>query len=528
MTLATFSATLAQAHGANPALISAEQQWSFCDLQVQIDRLARGLAFRGVNKGTRVGLLMPNRPQWLSSAFAAWSLGAVVVPLNTLWQPPELQRALRSAGVQVLLTVDRFLKHDYVAALSAIGVALEACEPRLSCPTLPALERVIIDGAATAGMHSFKDLQATLPQQTDDWLAATRAQVAGAEPAAIFFTSGTSAQPKGVVHTHASMLTAAANVAGSLGLDDRDRSWGYLPFFFTGGLVAVGLATLARGGAVLLQDVFEPGAALRLLCEHGCTTFFAWPHQAEALIQHPEFAAARLHIRKGPGAQTAWARRLFAPDHQAVGTWGMTETGPMAISTRWDDPWEERVAAHGRPQPGIEIRLIDTQGAPIADANQDGELCVRGPTLMEHYDGLSRRECFDGDGFFHTGDRARIDERGLLHFLGRIRDVIKTAGVNVAAAEVEAVLLQHAGVKAAYVVGSPHPTRGENVVAFVVRGDGAYTADDLVAHCRARLASYKVPRRIRFCDEGELPLLGSGKVDKQTLRRRAGEPSDEA
>jgi len=269
-----------------------------------------------------------------------------------------------------------------------------------------------------------------------------------------------------------------------------------------------------------LQDVFEPGATLDLLSQNRATTFFAWPHQAEALASHPRFAGARLHLRKGPGAQASWAAKIFQPNHQAVGTWGMTETGPMAAATRYDDPLEERAGAHGRPMPGLEFRVVEPESGRVLGTNQEGELCIRGSSMMSHYYKMSPAECFDSDGFFHSGDLARIDAKGLLHFVGRIKDVIKTAGVNVAAAEIEAVLQQHQAVKVAHVVGVADAKRGENVAAFVVSSTDV-EPDEIVSFCRERLATYKVPRHLFFCAEDELPVLGSGKVDKRTLREWA-------
>ena len=513
---------LAREHGDRPALISADRRVSFDELRAATDGVAKGLATLGVSKGTRVGILMPNRPEWLACAFGALKLGAVVVPLNTLLRKPELDYVLRHADVTVLLMVDRFLHHDYTAVLRDICPALDIAAAPLASPQLPALRRVIVHGAErVAAALSFDSMLQAGASLGDDWLVAAQAQVSGADEAAVFFTSGTTAAPKGVVHTHATMLRAAHNVADRLGLTPDDRTWGYLPFFFTGGLVAVALATLSRGGAVLLQEVFEAGVTLRLMAAHGCTTLFAWPHQAEALLAHPDFPRASLRLRKGVGAQTAWAARIFQPGHQAVGTWGMTETGPMAASSRHDEPLAVRAGAHGRPMPGLEFRIAEPDTGRPLPANTDGELLVRGDSLMLHYYKMAPAECFDAEGFFHTGDLARLDEDGLLHFIGRIKDVIKTAGVNVAAAEVEATLQQHPQVKVAHATGIPHPTRGENVAAFIVRRDAACTEDDLVTFCRARLATYKVPRHIFFCSETELPLLGSGKVDKQALRKLA-------
>jgi fatty-acyl-CoA synthase len=201
----------------------------------------------------------------------------------------------------------------------------------------------------------------------------------------------------------------------------------------------------------------------------------------------------------------------------------MSETGPMASSSRFDDAPADRAAAHGRPMPGLELRIVDPDTNQPLPADCEGELVVRGSSLMRTYYKRDRAECFDGEGFFHTGDCARLDARGWLHFVGRIKDVIKTAGVNVAAAEIEAVLLQHPGVKVAHVIPVPHATRGENIGAFVVRAGGECSAADLQAHCGAALASYKVPRHIFFIEEAQLPTLGSGKVDRQALRTRAAE-----
>jgi len=515
---------LAQRYKDRPALIAAQQRVSYRKLASEANGVAKALAHLGVSKGMRVGLLMPNRPEWLACAFGVMKLGAILVPLNTLFRAAELEYALRFADVTVLITVSQFLSHRYVDVLRALCPALDVAQGPLATPQLPALRQVLVLGEdCPAGALGFRRAIEAGAALSDDRLNAMQAQVASTDPATIFFTSGTTAAPKGAVHTHANMLQAAHNVADHLGLTPEDRTWGYLPFFFTGGLVAVALATLSRGGCVLLQEVFEPGATLKLMAEHGCTTLFAWPHQAEALIAHPDFSHTPLRIHKGVGANTKWAAKLFPPDHQAVGTWGMTETGPMAASSRFDDPLAVRAGSHGRPMPGLEFRIIDADSGAILAANHDGELLVRGSSVMTHYYTMTPAECFDADGFFHTGDLARLDDTGHLHFLGRLKDVIKTAGVNVAAAEVEATLQLHPHVLMAHVIAVPHPTRGENVAAFVVRRDEACTEAGLLAFCQERLATYKVPRYVFFCREDELPVLGSGKVNKQALRLLAAQ-----
>lgn len=515
---------LAAEHGSRPALIFRETVVSYASLAEDARHIAAALARIGVSKGTRVGLLMPNRPNWLRCAFGAWRLGAIVVPLNTLHRGPEMAYALRHADVTILLMVSRFLNHDYTGLVTEIAPEVGNRELPLRSATLPCLRHIVCRGerlprAATA----WEDFLAAGSAVSDRWIRAALDAVEPADDAAIFFTSGSTSAPKGVVHTHASMLQAADNIGERLGLTADDRTYGYLPLFFNGGLVGVALATLSRGGAVLLQDVFDPGEALALMERHGCTTFFGWPHQAEALARHPSFDRRRLSIRKGPGANAKWAPFLLPPDHQAVSTWGMTETGPMASCSRWDDPIERREGAHGHAMPGLELRIADPETNRPLPRDSEGELLVRGSSLMRTYYKRSAAECFDAEGFFHTGDLARIDERGDLHFLGRLNDVIKTAGVSVAAAEVEAALAEHEGVKVALVVPVPDPSRGENVAAFVVRADAACDTAQLIEHCRRRLAAYKVPRHVFFVDEKDLPTLGSGKIDRRLLGARAAE-----
>jgi acyl-CoA synthetase (AMP-forming)/AMP-acid ligase II len=511
-------AARAREHGEREALVSARGRLSYRELVALADRVAAALAARGVGRGTHVGLLLPNWPEWLAIAFGVWRCGAVLVPLNTLYRPRELGHALSQAAVSVLIATRAFLRHDYAASLAELGIlphgawrSSAAGGARVTAAGFPALhEVVLLEPAAPL------DLSPLLGEPAADPGAGPAAD----DPATVLFTSGSTAVPRGVVHTQAALRLAAEGDAAVLGITPDDRTWGYLPFFFAGGLVAVALATLSRGGAVVLQDVFEPGETLRLLEAERVSVFFAWPHQAEALIAHPSFGAARLCLRKGVGANTKWAAALYPPDHDAVGSYGMTETPPLCTAWAWDAPLARRTGSHGRPVGRRELRIVDpATGAPLAPG-ADGEICVRGPELLAGYFGEPAGASRDAEGWFHTGDLGHLDADGALHFVGRLKDVIKTAGANVAAAEVEAVLLEHPAVAAAHAVGVAHPTRGEEVAAFVVlKADVAVAV--LLDHCRAGLASYKVPRRLWVRAERDLPVKGSGKVDKAALRAEA-------
>jgi fatty-acyl-CoA synthase len=502
----------------NDAFISVRRRATYGELRDDSIAIGRGLAARGVGRGTRVGLLMPNRAEWLAAAFGVWRCGGVLVPLSTLARPRELGHCLRSADVALLLAVRRFLRHDYAAMLDEIAPDADRAPAAVFNAALPALRQIVwLDDEPVDVVRTLAAPGAALGSE---WPDALTARVAPADPATVTFTSGTTSEPKGAVHVHRALCRSASDVGATLGIDASDRTWGYLPFFFNAGLVAVALAMLARGAAVVATEVFEPGEALQLLEAERCTVFFGWPHQAEALIQHPRFASTTLALHKGVGANVPWAARLYPPEHRAVATWGMTETGPMYTAWPSTAPLALRASSHGAPVAGRELRICDPESGTPTSGGSAGEICVRGPTLFSHYDGSSPRDCFDADGYFHTGDLGRLDEHGALHFLGRIKDVIKTAGVNVAAAEVEATLLRHPAVGAAHVVPVPAGPRGEDVAAFVVAARPVEPAA-LIAHCRVELASYKVPRHLWLRREDELPLRSSGKVDKAVLRAEA-------
>jgi fatty-acyl-CoA synthase len=218
------------------------------------------------------------------------------------------------------------------------------------------------------------------------------------------------------------------------------------------------------------------------------------------------------------------AARLLGADHVAVGCYGMSETATFVSAARWDDPAPVRMETFGRPLAGMDLRIVDPESGRALGVGETGEILVRGPTLMEGYLGVPRSATFDEAGFFRTGDLGHFDAAGYLHFTGRLKDVVKTAGVNVAASEVEAALCRHPAVRAAHVVGVPHPTRGENVAAFVVLHAGrTATEEDMREACRATLASYKVPRHVLLIDDADVPRTGSGKIEKATLRRLASE-----
>jgi fatty-acyl-CoA synthase len=438
----------------------------------------------------------------------------MLVPFSTLWKREEIAYALAHGDVQALVTLPRFLKHDYAAALREIVPELGTSP--LRSRTAPALRRVVgLDGSAP-GLERWSDLPADVD---DGFLDALEATVSPTDLATIFFTSGTTAKAKAVVHAHGALTISARRIAECLGTTPDDAWWGHMPLFWSGGFIIGALETLAGGGRLVLQEQVDPGSALALLEAERCTIMAGW-HQAGPLLEHPDWGTRRIALRKG--SNHPLADRLMGPDHVTVGMYGMSETATCVACARWDDPPAVRRETFGRPLAGMEIRIVDPETGGPAAPGASGEIFVKGPTLMEGYYRVPRSETFERDGFFKTGDLGYLDEAGCLHFATRLKDVIKTAGVNVAAIEVEEALARHPGVKTAHVVGVPDPVRGENVAAFVVLEEGASADPDaLQAFCKASLASYKVPRHVFVIAEADVPRTGTGKIEKPALKKLA-------
>jgi len=498
---------------------------SAAELRAASRQAAKRLVALGVGKGMRVGLLCPNRPEWLAVAFGALRIGAVLVPFSTLWKRDEIAYGLRHGDVQLLIAVPGFLKHDYLASLHDIVPELARSTPgALRSTAAPALRGVWLLGResgevapSTPGTARFDDVSTA--DVGDALLDGLEAAVSPTDIATIFFTSGTTAQAKAVVHAHAPLVISGRRLADCLGVGADDAWWGHMPLFWSGGFVIGALCGLAGGARLVLHERPDPAGSLRLLDAERCTLMAGW-HQAGPLLEHPDFDATKVHLRKG--SFHVLADKLMRPDHVAVGMYGMSETATCVACARHDDPVDVRRGTFGRLLAGTELRFVDPDSGADAAPGTPGEIFVKGPTLMEGYYRVPRADTFQPDGFFKTGDLGYLDADGCLHFATRLKDVIKTAGVNVAAVEVEEALAKHPHVKAAHVVGVPHPSRGENVAAFVVPAAGAeLQAEALLAFCREMLAAYKVPKHIFPIEEHLVPRTGTGKIAKPELRREA-------
>lgn len=522
-TAGEFIRILAGRHGDATLAVLGDERLSYREAEARSARLAKGMIASGVCKGSRVGLLAPNRPDWIVCWLAAGRVGAVVSLLNTYWKTRELGWVVRHADVEMLLTVDRHLGHDYLDRLedAAPGLAAQRNEAVrvASHPYLRSVWSLAESGRPWCGR--VRDLADRGRDVSDELLEAVEAEVHPSDPLLVAYSSGSTSDPKGAIHSHATVVRHPHNLLQFRDFGPGDVLYSPMPVFWVGGLVFNLLCGMHAGATVVFEDTFEPGATLELLEREKVTHVFGWPHVSKALREHPSFRDRDLSaVRDSPG------EGLFPP---AEGTWeraqslGMTETfGPHTIQDVGLRPASEVRGSYGHSVPGVEHKVVDPVSGRELPSGRMGELCVRGYSLMLGLHKKERADVFEPDGWYRTGDAGYFDDDGHFHFQGRLGDQIKSSGTLVTPREVELVLESYDEVAAAYVVGVPHPDRGEDVVAAVVLAPGAAAdAEALRARVKAELASYKVPRHIAtFADSTSLPWLATGKVDVRALKLR--------
>jgi acyl-CoA synthetase (AMP-forming)/AMP-acid ligase II len=492
---------------------------TFAEADATSARLAGQLLGAGIGKGTRIGILCGNSPAWVVWWLAAARIGALTVPLSTFSPGRELIRIVTHADLGALVTAPSFLDTDLTVRLEEGLEGLAGSQPGLSPEIAPYLRWIHVDGPLPPVWS--RSLPAPLSRLMVD---AAEEQVVPADSLVIISTSGSTAAPKSIVHTHGSLLRHAALLAGLRGLQPSDRLYCPMPFFWVGGLTTSLLYALTSGCALVTQERFEPSEALELMERERVTLVQVWPNAARALAEDASFPQRDLSRVRGGTLPEALPMPLRpGTPGRYPGVFGMTETGGPHSDP--DDPYRPLPSEHrgtfGREVPGVARTVKDPRTGAGLGPGEVGELCVRGPFVMDQIYKMERHKVFDPDGWYATGDLCSIDGDGLLRFHGRASSMIKTGGANVAPREVEEVLERHHGVGKAFVMGVPSERRGEEVVAAVVPSDGvALDPPGLVAFVRSYLSPYKIPRQWLFIDDAELPLLSSGKVDLPSLKGR--------
>jgi fatty-acyl-CoA synthase len=510
------------------ALVFPDTRWSYAEVADRAWAVARSLVALGVQPGDHVGVLMTNHPDLVVSFFGASLAGAVVVPINARYRTSELDSIVEDADLVALLTHDSADDHiDFAALLhqSLPGLAESRDPLRLNLPRHPALRTAVMMGGKQAdGILSRAEFARLGDEEFD---AALRVRVEGLrvrDVAIILYTSGTTSAPRGALLTHEAFVRVWMGTGRIFETTAEDRHWNGLPLFH---VAALGCLTWITGhGATFISDyTWDAGRCLDAIERERVTQFYpAYQPIMEAFLSHPRFPDTDLRSLRTflntapPEMLAAFQQRL--PDAIGMTMYGGTEGGAIT-TTQIDDPLEDRINTTGRPQPGLEIRVVGDDGS-VLGPGRPGIIQFRGFNTLEGYYKSPEKtaESVLADGWVTMTDLGRMDEKGQVQFLGRAKETLKVGGENVAPQEVEAQLYTHPAVKLTQVVGMPDPKLVEVPAAFVeLHDNAAATEEELIEHCRGRIASFKVPRLIRFIAAEDWPMSAT-KIQRFVLRER--------
>ncbi len=515
--------TTADQYPDRPALIFPDRRITFAELVEASYRRARGLHALGVRPGDHVGVLMPNCMEYMEFVYGAALLGAVSVLMNARYKPPELAYVVHNADLKVIITTDLIADYTNFGELlhSAFPELRDTRPGPLSLTAAPVLRHLVMLGSNVPSGFipgtAFDKLSDT-PAPVDS----LRAQVRIADPAIMMYTSGTTANPKGCPLSHEILVRNGINMNRQrYFMTQTDVFWAPLPMFHMAAILPA-MACLDAGAALLTSTHFDADVALTMLESERVTIAFpAFPTITNEIISHPRFGTADLSVirRINNVAPIDMLRRFQDAFPQAVqtGAYGMTEVGGVISFNHPAETLDQRLDACGTPFPGVSVRVVNSETLADLPTNARGELWIKGYCVFSGYYKSPEKnaEAFH-EGWFRTGDLCSLDDRGAIRFHGRIKDMLKVGGENVAAIEIESHLAKHPAVKMAQVIGVPDPRLEEVPVAFVELLPGkTATGDEIIAHCKGQLASFKVPRSVHFVTEWP---MSSTKVQKFKLK----------
>ena len=532
--------TVAARHGQREAIVFGNERLTFAGVRDRARAFAAGLSALGLGRGDALAIWLPNRPLWFVAQHAAASLGVIVVALNPRYRAHELTYILGQSNAAALLLTDRLGPVDYFDTLEAVlPEVADAVPGELASARFPKLRHVIVDAPDVyPGCHRADDLfvagaatEGGRPEERGGSDTPARPVVPD-DIFTILYTSGTTSFPKGAMITHANCVPHGWNVGETLRLTAADRVLHALPAAGTWGGVNIPLTTWSHGACLVLMDVFDPLRALQLIERERCTVWNAVDSMLVPLLDHPDLGRRDLSsLRTGGVAAVGGGRHGLLEDvlarlmPLAFHPYGMTEVNAMSLLHSLDEPAAERLVPGVWPAPGLEARIADPETGRPSGVDVEGELQFRGPLVTPgYYDKPEEtKAAFTADGWFKSGDLGVQDSAGRVIFRGRLKETLRISHHMVAPGEIEAFLLAHPAVAQAFVVGIPDAKTNEAPVAYVIRKAGAaLTEDELRAWCHGRIASFKIPRGVRFVDDvPRTPSPHGDKVQRVKLREMA-------
>lgn len=507
-------------------LVMGGQRVSYQQMADRALEKARSLQGMGVEAGDHIGILAPNSLDIIEMLFASSLSGAVAVFLNARYKSAELAYVVKNADLKWLFTNDRISQHtSYIELLHAALPGLEHAENpfELSLSATPMLKTVVLmEQTSPSGFLNDNQFRNFSSRVSTKQLWQRRSEVALSDPCVMMYTSGTTAEPKGCRMNHEALVRCASEVAKRFTLTEKDRMWNPLPMFHMSFILPF-LAVLSRGGSAVSCTHFDAAAAIEVIeKERPSFLFVAFPTIMSALINHPSFTlekVASVRLINNVGAPEQLKKNMMAIPHAVhVTAYGSTElTGVISFSHPQDSD-EVRSCSSGRPFAGITVKIVNPDTGEQVTTGEHGEIVVNGYCVFEGYYKAPEKntEAFDVNGWFHTGDIGSVDGIGRMAYHGRIKDMLKVGGENVAAVEIESYLSKHAAVAMVQVVGVPDSKLLEVAAAFVELKPGTVCSEqELIAFCQHQIASFKIPRYVRFVSEWP---MSSTKVQKFRLR----------
>ncbi|HXR01552.1 MAG TPA: class I adenylate-forming enzyme family protein [Pseudomonas sp.] len=509
-------------------LIRGDERVSYHEAEQRSSRLALALIKAGIGKGSRVAVVLPDGPDWVISWLACSRIGAVFVPLSTMSTARELGWLIQHSDAALLIVARDFLRHDYALKLQEIFPGFtEGSQQYLA--QAPYLRRIVMLGSDVptwaTPLQSFLNAVISTPALNALYLENMETQVTPGDVATIIYTSGTTADPKGVVHSQGAMVRHSYALHLLEGRSPGEKALNAIPLFWVGGFVFQMMKSLHAGCAIVTPESRDLARIIALIKEERISILDGWMDGFDKMRQHPDFNEADFDFVKPALAPFGFRAPLGhdgvpVPLNRLPNSLGQSETlGPHTKAREGTLLEGHQVGSFGFGIPGLQHMIVDPDTGAECERGKPGEIFIRGYAVMLGYYKKEREECFTVDGFHRSGDSGHFDADGHLYFLGRRGEMIKTIGTNVSPREVESVIAQLPYVAEVAVVGLPDEQLGEIVAAAIVLKEDAQVLDvpALHAYLKRELSHYKIPRRYAVVRADEMPRTSGGKIKKSQL-----------
>ena len=519
----------AEKYGDKDAIVFPEGRYSYQDISAYAQNISKALLALGVEPGDRVGYFLQECIDTVGIIIGAAKIGAITAPINSRFKTTELEQVIVHAGMKVIFTSSPAVATDFNGLINETFPQIaESPSQRLDFPEAPELEALItLDDIERPGTFNLSDLNELALTISDEVVAARQVGVRVRDTAIIMYTSGTTAMPKGAMLSHESFSRYAASIKKRMRLDEDDIFWAALPMFHIGGVAFV-IASLFVGSTFIHTGNYNPDVALQQIRDERPTVALpAFETIWVPIVNHPtreedDFDSIRLVMVVGVPERLRQFQEQ-TPHAPILNCFGQTEVCAFLSLCELDDEPELRFTKGGFPLPGMIAEVHDPESGQMLPNGSIGELWYRGPNMFDGYfrDPELTEEVFDERGFFRTGDICELDEDGRVTFVSRLKDMLKVGGENVSAAEVEGYLITHPSIALAQVVAAPDERYVEVPAAYIqLKPDAQATEEEIIDFCRGKIATYRVPRYVRFVEDW--PMSGT-KIKKVILREMIAE-----